>query len=169
MGRAVAAIVCAIAAPASGSPAVSIQLGGSGGEVWASQTGWLRDDDVIALRVGVGLGRFVALDAGLSEDTARVEPAFGLGARVRLFAGPCWAARGSLFVRGQIALVAASHIGSNYDLLAGLGHWGGFADAVPWLHWFVELDGVTRVGEYQQFSARIELGLAFTTSAFWRD
>src|SRR5205085_106456 len=81
----------------------------------------------------------------LAEDLDRVEPAFGVGARVRPWAGPCWPAHLSPYVRAQLSVAAASHFGSNYDLLAGAGHWG---RVTRWLHWFAEVDTIARVGEY---------------------
>ncbi len=65
-----------------------------------------------------------------------------------------------------MSLVGASHLGSNYDLLAGVGHWG---KIVSRLSWFVELDTVVRVGEYDSVALRVEGGLAVHSLAFWRD
>ena len=168
MGRLAVVLVVASAQSAAANPALSFAIEGNAGEVWGSRTGWLRDDNMGGLRLGIGLGRFTSLDVALSEDLDRVEPALGVGARVRPWAGPCWGHYGSIYLRGQAALVAASHLGSNYDLLAGIGHWGGIADRVPWLHWFAEADAVARVGEYETLSLRIDVGIAVATSAFWR-
>ena len=168
MGRLAVALILASARIAVAEPALSLALEGNGGGVWASRSGWLRDDDMLGLRLGIGLGRFTALDVALSEDLDRVEPAFGVGVRVRPWAGPCWGHYGSLYVRAQAAIVGASHLGSNYDLLAGAGHWGDITSRVPWLHWFAEADVVTRVGEYTSVSIRLDVGLAVATSAFWR-
>ncbi len=169
MGRpAGAVIVVACARAAAASPPVSLQLGAGGGAQWAERSGWVRDDDVVDLRAGVGLGDFVALDVDLQQDLDRVEGTFGVGARVRPWAGECWRARFSPYVRAAIAAAGASHLGSNYDLVAGAGHWGGITRRASWLHWFAELDVVTRVGEYTAVSTRLEAGLAVATSAFWR-
>ena len=167
MGRVALAALLA-AGTARASPPVSVQLGIGGGEQWAERSGWVRDDDAIALRGGVGVGDFVALDVELVQDLERVESTFGIGARVRPWSGDCWRARWSPYLRGELALAAASHLFSNYDLVAGAGHWGDVTARAPWLHWFVELDVVTRVGEYTAVSPRLEVGLAFATGSFWR-
>jgi len=163
-----AVVVLLAVAPASAAPALSLELGGGGGIGWAHRAGWYRDDDLLELELGVGIGSFVAVDAGVSEDLARIEPAVRVGARVRPWAGPCWHARWSPYLRGELALVGASHLGSNYDVLAGVGHWGRVSRRVGWLGWYVELDGIARVGEYDALSARVEVGLTLATSAFWR-
>jgi hypothetical protein len=128
----------------------------------------VRDDGIVTLRFGVGIGRFVAADVGVSEDTARIEPALRLGARVRPWEGACWRARWQSYVRGELAIVGATYIGSNYDLVLGVGHWARLADPVPWLAWYAELDGVARVGDVDTLALRVQVGLAFTTASFWR-
>ncbi len=168
MGRVAVALVLLAARAAVAQPALSFSVDGSDGEVWAHRSGWVTDDKAIALRLGIGLGAFTALDVAVSEDTARVEPGLGVGVRVRPWTGACWQARFSPYLRAQATAVAASHVGSNYDLLAGAGHWGGFTARAPWLHWFAEVDVVTRVGEYTSVSLRADVGLAVATSAFWR-
>jgi hypothetical protein len=169
MGRiAVALFAIAAAREAGATPALSLSLDGSDGEVWASRAGWVRDDAALSLRLGIGVRDFVAIDVAIAEDVERFEPSLGVGARVRPWAGPCWAARWSPYLRGQISVAAASHLGSNYDLLAGAGHWGRLTSRAPWLHWFAELDVVARVGEYDSLSIRLDAGLAVATSTFWR-
>jgi len=167
MGRLAVAILL-VASRAQASPALSLSVDGEGGEVWAHRAGWLRDDDFAGLRLGIGAGAFTSIDVTLAEDLDRVEPSLGIGVRVRPWVGPCWEARWSPYVRAQVAAVAASHLGSNFDFLAGAGHWGGFGEQASWLHWFVEVDTVTRVGEYTSFALRIDVGLAVATSSFWR-
>jgi hypothetical protein len=71
-------------------------------------------------------------------------------------------------VRAELAIVGATYIGSNYDLVVGAGHWARVADAAPWLAWYTELDGVARVGDVDTLALRVQLGLAFATSSFWR-
>jgi len=164
MGR-VALVVIMLAGAAHAAPPLSLQLGLSGGAQWAERSGWVRDDSALALRGGVQLGDFVALDVSLAEDLERIEPRFGVGARVRPWAGACWAARFSPYLRGELAVVGASHVGSNYDLLAGVGHWGHFGSSR--LAWFAEIDVVGRFGEYDAVSVRAEAGLAIATARFW--
>jgi hypothetical protein len=156
------------ASTAIAAPPISFQLGGGGGIGWAHRAGWYRDDNLVELRFGVGIGDFVALDAGVSEDTARIEPALRIGARVRPWEGACWRARWSPYLRGEVALVGASQLGSNYDLLAGVGHWGQVSRQVAWLGWYAELDGIARVGEYDSWSLRVAVGVSFATPTFWR-
>ena len=169
MGRAALAVATVLAsARASADPALSAQLGAATGVGYASLAGAYRDDDFVALRVGVGLGPYVAADVRVGEDLDRVEPAFGLGARVRPWQGECWLARWSPYVRGEVALVGATHLGGNYDLTLGAGHWGHFTPRVRWLGWYAELDAIARVGEVQTWSAHVELGVSFATSSFWR-
>jgi hypothetical protein len=162
MGR--LALVLLLTSVAHAAPPLSLQLGFSGGAQWAERSGWVRDDSVLALRGGMGIGDFVALDVSLAEDLERIEPSFGVGARVRPWAGACWAARFAPYLRAEVAVVGASHLASNYDLLAGVGHWGRLGAT---LAWFAELDVVARVGEYDAVSARIEAGLAIATASFW--
>ena len=68
---------------------------------------------------------------------------------------------------------AARHPGSarcdrDYVGTAGIGHWGGFGDFAPRLHWYAEVDGVARLGEYETLSIHVNVGFAFATRAFWR-
>jgi hypothetical protein len=166
MGR-FAVVLVLVARAAAASPALSLGVDGAGGEVWAKRAGWQRDDNYLGLRFGIGVGRFASIDVTLDEDIDRIEPASGVGVRVRPWAGPCWDARWSPYLRAQVALAAASHLGSNYDLLAGAGHWGRVMERAPWLHWFGEVDMVTRVGEYTSVSLRLDVGIAIATSSFW--
>nr|HEX4317993.1 hypothetical protein [Kofleriaceae bacterium] len=147
-------------------PGISLQAGLGTGVGYASLAGAYRDDTIGGLRAGLGIGPYATLDFALAEDLDRVEAATGFGARVRLARGDCWRALWTPYVRGQVSLVGASHLGSNYDLLVGAGHWGRLA---PRVAWFAELQVVTRVGEYDSVAARVEVGLAVTTLAFWRD
>jgi hypothetical protein len=163
MGR--LALVLLLTSVAHAAPPLSLQLGFSGGAQWAERSGWVRDDTSLALRGGLGVGDFVALDVSLAEDLERVEPSFGVGARVRPWAGACWTARFSPYLRAQVAVVGASHLASNYDLLAGIGHWGHFG--ASGLAWFAEVDVVARVGDYDAVSVRGEAGLAVATASFW--
>jgi hypothetical protein len=162
----VIAVIAARAPAAAADPALSLQLGGAGGVGYASLAGLYEDDDFVALRFGVGIGRFVAADLSIHEDVARIEPAIGLGARVRLWDGACWCARWSPYVRGEVAAVGASHVGSNYDLTVGIGHWGRLT---RWLGWYGEVDAIARAGEVQTWSLHVEVGAAVQTPGFWRD
>jgi hypothetical protein len=163
MGR-IAVVLLLAATNAAASPALSLAVDGSTGEQYAHRSGWVRDDNIVGIALGIGIGPFAALDVAIREDLDRIEPQLGVGARVRPWAGECWTARWSPYLRGQIAAAAASHVGSNYDLLAGAGHWGRLT---AHLRWFAELDVVARVGEYDALSIRIDAGLAVVTSSFW--
>ena len=156
-------LVCA--GRAAASPGLSLELGGNGGIGHAHLAGWYRDDEAIVLRTGLAISDFTVLDLGWSEDVDRVEPAFRLGARVRLWEGSCWRERWSPYVRGELAVVGATHVGSNYDLLAGIGHRGSFTRN---LAWYAEVDAIARVGEVETLSFHVELGVAIATASFWR-
>jgi hypothetical protein len=159
-----AATVTLLASGARAAP-VSLQLDGEGGLFYQSLSGWVRDDDALALRVSVGIGPFVAIDVGLSEDLERIEPAVHLGAHLRPWAGRCWHARGSPYLRADVAVVGASQSGYNYDFTVGAGHWG---KLTPRLGWFAELDTVARVGDYDAFALHLVLGVSVSSRAFWR-
>ena len=148
-----------------GAPPLSLDVALGSGIGYASRSLVYRDDDVLTLRMGIGVGRHVALDVGMSEDLARIEPAIRLGTRVRPFAPSFWTERWSPYVRGELAIVGGSHLSSNYDFVIGFGNWGRI---LRWLAWFAEIDIVPRVGEVDTLSTRLEAGLAVTTSTFWR-
>jgi hypothetical protein len=154
-----------LAATSAHASPLSFEVGLGGGYGWARRAGTYRDDNVVAIGVGVGLGRFVVLDTGLSEDLDRIEPALHLGVRVRPLEGRCWSSVWRPYVRADLAFVAASSFGSNYDALAGIGHWGRLSSHFAW---FAELDGVARLGEVETLSLRLQLGIAVTTSSLWR-
>jgi hypothetical protein len=136
---------------------------------YARRAGIYRDDKVWSLRLGFGVGRHVALDAGFSEDSERLEMAARAGVLVRPFASSFFTDYWSPYLRGEVALVGASHLGSNYDLVLGIGHWGRFAPTrFPWLAWFIETSTVQRIGEVDTLAVRLEGGLAVTTASFWR-
>ena len=171
MGRAAVvgcyALIAAAVLPrdADAAPPESLQLGGEGGLFYQSRAGWLRDDDTLTLRASFAVGQFVAIDGALSEDLEHLEPAAHVGARLRPWAGCCWRARGSLYLRGDLALVGASHLFSNYDLTAGVGHWGKLS--ARW-GWFVELDTIARFGDYDAFMLHVALGVSVSSRRFWR-
>jgi hypothetical protein len=124
----------------------------------ARLAGWYDDEPVLSLRVAYAVHPRVAIDLGLSEDLDRVEPGFHAGARVRPLDLE-W-----FYVRGDVALVGASHLGSNYDLTAGAGAWHRLC---PWAAVEVELDAVARVGELDTQAIRLEAGVAIASPSFW--
>jgi len=160
VGRAAVALLLFAPAAAAAAP-LSLELGAGSGFGWGRLSGIYRDDDVVTLRLGIGLGRHVSIDVGLSEDTERIEPALRLGGRWR----PFWTAHWSAYLRGELAFVGASHLGSNYDLLVGVGH---FWRLRPWLAAFVETDVVSRTGEVGTIANRFEVGFCLTARSFWR-
>ena len=159
MARAALIAALGLAAVRADAGQLSLQLGLGTGVGWASRAGLYRDDVIGVVRLGAGVGHYLAIDVGISEDAERIEPALRLGVRVKLFGPACWEDRWAPYVRGELAVVGASHLGSNYDALAGLGHWG---QLTPGLAWYGEVDAVGRLGEVTTLSARLELGVALT-------
>ena len=160
----IALIVACAWGTASAAP-LSVSLDGDDGIGWAERAGTYRDDAMLALRVGLGLGDFATFDTAVGYDLEHLEAALRFGSRVRLYRSPCWEDRGSLYLHGEFALVNADHLVSSYDVRAGLGHWG---HLTRWVAWFAEVDGVLRVGDYTALSARVDIGIAFETPSFWR-
>ncbi len=138
-----ALILVLASTPAAARP-VALELGVADGLGWASRAGAYRDDGSVALRVDVALARSVGLDLALREDVERVEPAFGAGAR--------FAVDRSLYVRGELAVVGGSDLGSNYDATAAIGYAHG---------WYAELAAVDRFGELDTLSLHVEVGVGF--------
>jgi len=159
-----ALIALALVGPASAAP-LTLSFDTGTGIGWASRAGTYRDDVFLTLRGGIGIGDFATFDTAVTYDVEHLEAALRLGSRIRLYPSPCWEDFGSLYLHGELGIVNAAHLISNYDLLAGLGHWGRI---VPHLAWFAELDAVLRVGDYTSLAARIDVGLAFETRSFWR-
>jgi hypothetical protein len=140
---------------------VTLTVALSDGIGHARLAGWYDDEEVLSLRLGVEVHPRVSIDTGFSEDLERVEPGIHLGTRVRpldLEVAP-W-----FYVRGDVALVGASHLGSNYDLTAGAGAWHRLC---PWAAVHVELDVTARVGEVDSQSIRLEAGVAIASPSFW--
>ena len=140
---------------------VTLTLGISDGIGHAHLAGWYDDEEVLSRRVGYEVHPRVALEVGLSADLERVEAGLHAGARVRpldLEAAP-W-----FYLRGDVALVGASHLGSNYDLTAGAGAWH---RVCPWAAIHLELDLVARVGEVDTQAIRLEAGVAIAPPSFW--
>jgi hypothetical protein len=158
------ALIAALSGTASAAP-LSVSLDADDGIGWAERAGTYRDDAMLTLRVGVGLGDFATFDTAATYDLEHLEAALRFGSRVRLYRSPCWEQLGSLYLHGEFALVNADHLVSSYDVKAGIGHWGHLA---RWAAWFAEVDGVLRVGDYTALSARIDVGIAFETPSFWR-
>ena len=137
---------------------VTLTLGLSDGIGHARLAGWYDDEEALSLRVGLEVHPRVAIDAGFSEDLERIEAGFHLGARVRPLDMP-W-----FYLRGDVALVGASHLGSNYDLTAGAGAWHRLC---PWAAVEVEIDLTARVGELDTQSIRASAGVAIASPSFW--
>ena len=171
-----AAVAVGLAAAASAEAQVapsSFQVEAEGGLWHQALTGWLQDDYSAALRASWGIGERFAIDGALSldldgvaaVDLARFEPALHVGGRWRPWTGRCWCARWVPYIRADVALVAASHLFSDYDFTLGVGHWG---KLTPRLGWFVELDAIERVGDYDAFALHLALGFSVNKLGFWR-
>lgn len=138
---------------------LALTLAFSDGIGHAHLAGWYDDEEALSLRLAYALTGRVAIDAGLSEDLERVELGIHAGVRVRPACAAPW-----LFARGDVALVGASHLGSNYDLTAGAGAW---FRLMPWLAVEGELDVTARVGEVDTQSIRAVAGVAIASPRFW--
>jgi len=168
VARAALIAVALAARSASASPPLSLAFDTGDGVGWAHRAGAYRDDEMTTLRFGVGIGDYATFDTGVSYDVEHLEAALRFGSRIRTHASPCWSYFGQLYLHGEIAIVNASHLASNLDFLAGVGHWGHITSYAPWLAWYVEVNTVARVGDYDALSARVDVGLAVQTSSFWR-
>ncbi len=138
---------------------LALTLAFSDGIGHARLAGWYDDEEALSLRLAYAVTGRVAIDAGLSEDLERVELGIHAGVRVRPACAAPW-----LFVRGDVALVGASHLGSNYDLTAGGGAWFRLA---PWVAIEGELDVTARVGEVDTQAIRAIAGVAIASPRFW--
>ena len=139
---------------------VAVTLGLSDGIGHAHLAGWYDDELAIAARVAFAVHPRVAIDTGITEDTERVELGLHAGVRVR----PTLACAPWFYLRGDVALVGASHLGSNYDLTTGAGAWYRLSD---WFAVEVEADLVLRVGELETQSLRLAAGVAIASPRFW--
>jgi hypothetical protein len=137
---------------------VAVTLAFSDGIGHAHLAGWYHDEPALAARVAFAVHPRVAIDTGVSEDLERIELGLHVGVRVR----PTTASW--FYVRGDVALVGASHLGSNYDLTGGAGAWLPLAS---WAAATVELDATARIGEVDTQALRLEVGVAITSAAFW--
>jgi len=138
---------------------LAVTLAFSDGIGHARLAGWYNDEPAVAVRLSVAVHSRVAIDAGFTEDLDRVELGLHAGVRVRAACATPW-----LYLRGDIALVGASHLGSNYDLTAGAGAWHRLT---PWLAVEGELDLVARVGELDTQAIRAVAGVAIASPRFW--
>jgi hypothetical protein len=137
---------------------IAVTLGFSGGIGHAHLAGWYDDEFALVARLAVEVHPRVAIDAGFTEDLERVELGLHAGARVRPTCAP-W-----FYLRGDVALVGASHLGSNYDLTVGAGAWHRLS---PWFAVEVEADAVLRVGELDTQAFRAVAGVAIASPRFW--
>ena len=138
---------------------LAVTLAFSDGIGHARLAGWYDDEEAVTVRLAVAVHPRVAIDAGFSEDFERVELGLHAGVRVRPACAAPW-----LYVRGDVAVVGASHVGSNYDLTAGAGAW---VRLTPWLAVEGELDAVARVGEVDTQAFRAVAGVAIASPRFW--
>lgn len=138
---------------------LAVTLAFSDGIGHAHLAGWYDDEEDLTLRIAWAVHPRVAIDGGISEDLERVELGLHAGVRVRPACAAPW-----LFVRGDVALVGASHLGSNYDLTTGAGAWHRL---LPWLAIEGELDVTFRVGELDTQAIRAVAGVAIASPRFW--
>jgi hypothetical protein len=137
---------------------IAVTLAFSDGIGRAHLAGWYHDEPALAARVAFAVHPRVAIDAGISDDLDRVEVGLHAGVLVRPTAID-W-----FYVRGDVALVGASHLGSNYDVTGGAGAW---LPMTPWLAATVEIDATARIGEVDTQAIRLEAGVVIASDAFW--
>jgi hypothetical protein len=137
---------------------VSLTFALSDGIGHARLAGWYDDEPDISVRLSFAVHSRVAIDAGFSEDLDRLELGLHTGVRVRPTELP-W-----FYVSGEVGLVGASHLGSNYELGAGAGVWH---RVCPWAALHVELDASALVGELDRQAIRLEAGVAIASPSFW--
>jgi hypothetical protein len=153
-----AAIGCA--APVCAAPlesAVSVE----GGPVLVGRGGVVRDDTLLSLRLGVGLGRRVALQLGLDADVERLELGARLGAMVRPWLGRI----ASPYARAEVALVGKTYLGHDWELRGGVGLW---LRLQRWVAAFFEVDVVGMVSAPRSLGDHVLVGAALTAPSFWR-
>jgi hypothetical protein len=137
---------------------IAVTLAFSDGIGHAHLAGWYHDEPALAARVAFAVHPRVAIDAGISEDLDRVEVGLHAGVRVRPTSID-W-----FYVRGDVALVGASHLGSNYDVTGGAGAW---LRMTSWVAATLEIDATARIGEVDTQAIRLEAGVVIASDAFW--
>jgi hypothetical protein len=150
----------ALTASARAAP-LMLSVSASGGILEEHALGAARDDFQLTLRGGLALGRRFALQLGVDADLERLE----LGARLGALFRPFYSARLSPYLRAEVALVAATHLGDDWELTGGVGL---FYRVHRWSALFVEVDVVGRVGAVHSLGDHIAAGIALTAPSFWR-
>jgi hypothetical protein len=160
LARPLIVLLAVSAAPASAAP-LWLSLSTSGGILEERALGVARDDFQLTLRLGIGIGRHVAVSIGFDGDLERLELAARTGVLVRPFAAGRW----SPYLRAEVAIVGATHLGNDWELLGGVGIlWRVHRFAAL----FVEVDAVGRVGAVRSLADHLAAGLAVTAPSFWR-
>jgi hypothetical protein len=139
---------------------LSLSASVGGGPVWADRAGVVRDDAWFTLRLGVGLGRYAALQLGLDADLERIELGGRAGVVVRPFVRQIVP-----YFRAEIGLVTATYLGLDWELRGGAGVWLRLS---RWMAAFSEVDAVGRVGGPPSLAEQFIIGLALTAPSFWR-
>ncbi len=153
-------VLALLSTPAAAAP-LWLSLSTSGGVLEEHALGAARDDFQLTLRLGIGIRRHVALDIGFDADLERLELAARAGVMVR----PVIFRRWSPYLRAEVAIVGATHLGSDWELTGGVGM---FWRAHRWAALFVEVDAVGRVGAVHSLADHIAVGIALTAPSFWR-
>jgi hypothetical protein len=157
---AIALFVSLATRPATAAP-LWLSLSTSGGILEERALGVARDDFQLTLRLGIGIGRHVAVSIGFDADLERLELAARTGVMVRPFAAPRFAP----YLRAEVAIVGATLLGSDWELLGGAGIlWR----VHRWTALFVEVDAVGRVGAVRSLADHIACGIVVTAPSFWR-
>lgn len=155
-----AAALILLSAPASAAP-LALQVSASGGYLTDGTIGVVRDDAQLTLRLGIGLGRYVAAQLGFDFDLERLE----LGARAGVMARPWAGGRWAPYLRAEVALVGVNYLGVNWELTGGAGGW---VRLHRWAALFLEIDAVGRFDMPRSLAEHFVAGVALTAPSFWR-
>ena len=160
MGLARSLIFVLFSASASAAP-LSLSVSSSGGILESHSLGAARDDFQLTLRGALAVHRLVALTLGLDADLERLE----FGARLGTMVRPFYSKHLSPYLRAEVAFLAATHFGDDWELLGGVGL---LVRVSRWIGLFAEVDVAGRVGAVHSLADHVALGISLTAPSFWR-
>jgi hypothetical protein len=150
----------AVSSTARAAP-LMLSVSVSGGVLEEHSLGAARDDFQLTLRGALAIRRHYAITLGFDADLERLELAARLGGMFR----PFYDARLSPYLRAEVAFVAATHFGDDWELTGGVGL---MVRVHRWVALFVEADVVGRVGAVHSLADHLAAGIALTAPSFWR-